>query len=238
MKLLRGLTTLFVLLAVACTGTETGNPSADTQLTLRARSADSQVVTIGTDQGRIRVTAAWVSLGPISLVACDAAASEVLRPIAEDIVAAPAPRAFETEGDVYCGLGTRYDRASGELPGGAPVELPGRSLVVIGQRNDGVGFRLATELSAPVSLAATAPGFSVDALEHSLILAFDLASWFDTVDLTVATLETDGSIRVDAQRNPALLGAFDAGIGGSATLHHDIDHDGELDADELAVLAH
>jgi hypothetical protein len=223
---------------IACTGTETGNPSAQGSFALRARSGDTQGVTIGTAGGRVRVDSVWLSLGAISLSACDGPATEVAGAAVQDLVAAPEASRFDRELESYCGLATRYVLASGPLPNGAPADLASRSVLVIGQRNDGVAFRLASELAEPVALSVPAPGFPVDDASHSLILAFDLATWFTSVDLSTATVEPDGTIRVDAQHNATLRTSFDAGLGVSTSLHHDLNHDGHLDSDELTPIAH
>jgi hypothetical protein len=46
------------------------------------------------------------------------------------------------------------------------------------------------------------------------------------------------TIRVNAGENPAQLANFEAAIAGSATLHHDLDHDGQLDPEDQTEIAH
>jgi hypothetical protein len=230
---------LLCTLATACAGTETGNPNIqESSLTLRARSRDSSVVTIGAGAGRIRVDAAWVALGAVSLGACDGAAREVLGPVEQDVAAPPESRSFERELEGYCTLASGHRRAPPEVPAHAPPELAGRSLVVIGRRGDDVPFRLGSAAVVPFTLSEPPPGFAVDDAQHSLILAFDLAAWFSGVDLDTATVSVDGTIRVDGTENPDQLADFEAAIAGSTTLHHDLDHDGVLDPEDQTEIAH
>lgn len=230
---------LLLALLPACAGTETGNPSIqESSLTLRARSRDASVVTIGSGSGRVRVDAAWMALGAVGLSPCDAEPREVLAPVEQDVVAPPEPRAFERDRDAYCALSSQHARAPATLPNGAPPELADRSLVVIGRRGDDVAFRLGSAAVVPFTLSAAPPGFAVDDQNHSLILAFDLAAWFANVDLDGIVVDPGDSIRVNATENPDQLAAFEAAIAGSASLHHDLDGDGLLDPEDQTEIAH
>ena len=231
---LRWLSFVVLLWTLGCTGTETGNPSLQQSLTLRARSRNPADVTFGSGQGRVRVDAAWVVLGEVSLGECDGHSEPVLEPVATDLAAAPAPRSFDHERPRYCTVDTGWERAAAHAPAEAPPELVDRSLVVIGRRSDDVQFRLGSTLNLPIHVAAAEPGFE---LAQPLILAFDLAQWFASVDLDAATVGGDATIRIDANENPTLLAELEASLPASATLHYDTNENGLLDPEEQTVIA-
>jgi hypothetical protein len=70
---------------------------------------------------------------------------------------------------------------------------------------------------------------------RSLLVAFDVARWFETVDLSTATVGGDGAIRIDLSNNAGLLTAFESGVSGSASLYGDVNRDGELDAQDTRL---
>ena len=232
---LKWLLFLALLWTIGCTGTETGNPSLQQSLTLRARSRDPADVTLGSGQGRIRIDAAWVVLGEVALGECGGPHEPVLDPVATDLAAAPETRSFAHERPSYCALDTGWERSAAHAPAHAPPELPGRSLVVLGRRSDDVPFRLGSTLNLPIQVATPAPGFD---LGEPLILAFDVAQWFSAVDLDTATVDpNDSTIRIGVSENAALLALLEASLPASATLHHDANENGLLDPEEQSVIA-
>ena len=68
-SLSRGIAAL-ALLALGCTGTETGNPSATLELRLRAHSSKPEVASTGAGSGVLAVEQARVSLTHLELVGC------------------------------------------------------------------------------------------------------------------------------------------------------------------------
>jgi hypothetical protein len=98
-----------------------------------------------------------------------------------------------------------------------------------------VGFRLRSDLVVPVQLTSSDAPFAVDA-HRPLILAFDVARWFASVDLDAAVV-TDGMIRVGDGQNAPQLTDFEAQVDNAASLHHDLNANGVLDPEELEPVA-
>ena len=126
----------------------------------------------------------------------------------------------------YCKLGVFIEPS----PADGPPKLEGLTVLVRGTRSDDVAFEVRSTLPQIVKIHAVEP------LGAYLALGFDLATWFDGVDVDGASV-TDGVALIDDETNPSALAAFDANTPSAVALYVDADRDGVLDADELEPVA-
>ncbi len=215
-----------------CAGTETGNPSIDTQIALTAHSSDHARVAIRVSEGGLVVDRAWLSLGSVALLAgndCTATSRRFsTAPLGTaDHTSGPEVAALAAEVGDYCGLGVRFEAALI-----APLEAPallGHSVLLEGHLADGSAFSLASPRATEVRVAALAGSFALDDERFALLLGFDLATWLSRTDFTTATREADGSVRVDETHNPDLLDSFETELAAGLELYRDRDADTALD---------
>lgn len=231
------------LLALACFGcaggTETGNPALSTEIALQVHSTDPGAVAVNQGEGGSVVQQAWVSFGVFDFRRAgecgqmnefenQAGPTLVVADLAE-----PSTRiGLELGTDTYCGLIVPLEKMTTELPEGAPPELADHSIVVKGERADGVAFTLAYPEQDELELAGVGGDFDLEADGEGLLLLFDVSVWMDGVDLQNAVFAPGNEIRIDAQNNPGLLEAFELNVECALELYRDGDGDGELDADD------
>lgn len=148
---------------------------------------------------------------------------------------------FEKDAGDYCVLGLLLDADSvASIPDGAPAELGGASLVLLGKRAiDDAPVKVVLDVSDKMRLEAVGGSFAIDGRETtSLVVSLDAASWFDAETLDAAVLDADDALVVDAQHNAPVLAKFIEGMRSDITLLLDDDGDGELsDAERAAPLA-
>ncbi len=229
------------LVLVGCAPTETGNPSLTTTgLALSAYSSDSSRVAIGSQPGALSIDLMWVSIASIDLDPCDGQprVTAVAGPFSEDLASRPrSVHDLDTELDRFCGLAMGTTPAADDPDGGVPNELVGQTIVVHGQRADSVPFRISS--AHPSSLALLVPdGVGVRDQPRRFLVAFDVVQLVASLDFAGAVVGGDGTIHIDVSNNPTLLSSFEGNIDGSASLHRDLDRDGELDPDESAHINH
>lgn len=102
-----------------------------------------------------------------------------------------------------------------------------------GTRADGTSFEIQSTLT--VNFAFIESGAALDAAH--LVVGADLSHWFSDVDLDHADVGDDGVVHVDANNNPDVLTAFDAGAATAFALYVDANGDGALTDDELTPVA-
>lgn len=221
-----------LLLVPACAGTETGNPPLTAELSVDAHSREPARIGIDVDATEATVEEVWVSVGPLRFIGDDACAApgEAMAQIpsiaAEDHADATAARAvFETTERSFCTVEVNLDLAAAPLPAGAPPELDGASVVVLGHRPDDTPFVIVTDAAAPIPVRALDGRFPIAEGADGLFLGFDMATWLDGVDLAGATVGMDGRIVIDADDNPALAAAFEANLAPGIELYADQDRD-------------
>jgi hypothetical protein len=220
-------------------GTETGNPALSTEIALRVHSTNPGAVAVNQGEGGSVVQQAWVSFGVFDFLRAgecgqmnefenQAGPSLVVADLAE-----PSTRiSLELEKDTYCGLIVPLEKLTDELPEEAPPELADHSIVVKGERSDGVAFTLAYPEQDELELAGVGGDFDLEADGEGLLLLFDVSVWMDGVDLQGAVGSPGGDIRIDARSNPGLLQAFEINVECALEFYRDGDGDGELDADD------
>ncbi len=244
MKWLPAVYFLALALGGCAGGTETGNPAVSTPIALQVYSTDPATVSVGPGEGGSVVRQAWVAFGVFDFrgVGECAGINELNLPPGPSLLVAdladPGTRIeLELEADTYCGLVVPLEKITAELPDGAPAELADHSIVIQGQRADGVGFTLAYPEQDELELAGIAGDFDLAADGEGLLLFFDVSVWMNGVDLQAAALSPDGSIRIDATSNPALLEAFELNVECALELYRDPDGDGALDPGEPQLAA-
>lgn len=222
------------LLCLGCAGTETGNPSIAAQIALTAHSSDPGRVAIRAAEGGLTLQRAWLSLGALSLVEGPDCSAEARRFTAPALGAAdhaeprPALLALEAEAGEYCGLAVPFAPTT-EMPPGAPAELGELSILLEGTLLDGSAFSLGSAARREVLVQSTPPGFALDGVRSALLVGFDVATWLRSPNIADAERELDGSVRIDAAHNPALLQSFEAALAPGIELYRDRDADAVLD---------
>jgi hypothetical protein len=227
------------LLAAAvsgCTATETGNPVTQQTLALTARSSSEDVST-GDSGASLRVSSAWIVLGDMRFVKsadCDrgpASRVDVEGPQAIELVENRDALALELEAASYCRVRVRLDRAK-DLSG-APADLDDHSVLLRGSRADDTELVLRSRRNFDLDLRARGEGFDLTGARGAMILAFDLATWLDGVDLENAEPDANGVIVIDDQADRARLGVFEDNVKQAMELFRDRDRDSKLDEDDL-----
>ena len=136
---------------------------------------------------------------------------------------------FETASGSYCRLHVSLHRVdAGELPVGAPAELGGASVLVLGRRADGVPFTIRTKQPFELRLDAKDGAFDLDG-EEALILGFELRALVDSVDLDSFS---GPEILIDDDTEPSVVAQFDRAVRLSARLFDDENADGGLSPSE------
>jgi len=235
------LTALLVALP-ACAGTETGNPPLTAELTVDAHSREPARVAIDADATEATVEEVWVSVGPVRFIGddgCDAP-DDVMAQIGsigtEDHADGTAARAaFETTERSFCTVEIELAAAAAPLPAGAPPELEGATVVVLGHRPDDTPFIIVSTRTAPIAARAVSGRFPIEPGADGLFLGFDMATWLDGLDLAGATVGMDGRIVIDADDNPASSAAFESNLAPGVEIYRDQDRDAV--PDEAAPLA-
>jgi hypothetical protein len=219
----------------ACTGTETGNPFSS-EASLAARTSDALVVGIGSG-GDVVADSLWISVERVTLVPCDGALAPdpVLGPTVLDAIADGALlTAFATPSSPYCAVDVVLAPAL-EIPSGAPPELAGRALVLLGRAGatpfvaaDGMGTT--ATLAAPTAIAFPAEG-------DGLVIAFDLVPWVQAIDPATLSAGPDGIARVDDTHSADRLASWHAAIVPATTAHRDPNRNGHVEAGEETPIA-
>lgn len=196
---------------------------APVSVAFAAYSSDAQRVGIHDATAQIDVEAAWVSIQGFRLHAASACrqppVTSVDGPLTADLITGhatgPGPDVAVRPGS-FCAIDVVW-RRSRERTDGAPPELRRASILIVGKRADGVAFTLRSRIDTASRLVATdLEGFAVPPDGIAIVLAADVARWFEGIDLTTADIDVKGTtqtIRVDAESNPALLERFESNLG-------------------------
>jgi hypothetical protein len=227
-----GLSKLFALagcalLALACTGSETGNPSP-AKLQLGLQSSDDSIASELATPGAIHVEQLWLSVESVTLLGCDANATETAinpKPLSGDL-AQGVPAGVVPSGD-YCGARVRLVPGNLAAPADVPV-LPA-SVAVQGTRADGVPFAVLS--AAPLDVTLPGALFAVSDQEQ-LLLAFDVSGWLRANVLDAATV-VNGTALLDGRQHPVLTSTFESQV--TVSLHRDENGNGAVDAAEAPL---
>ncbi len=247
--------TLSIMLVVnACTVTEVGNPKMDPgpvvdklQLSFAATSSDPTIATLGapmpSQTPKIRIDSVWIALSGVRFVRnaeCDndAAGTEIdLKQFNRVNLATNTANILPIalNADDYCRVRVRLDRAAtntADVP-----ELFDHSLVIKGTRTDGTTITLQSQANDTIELRSKTTPFAISDAQRALLMSFDVATWFVSLDLTAASV-TDGHIIINHDNNRDLLDAFEIKLHDSVRLLKDDNANGRIDdGDKESVLA-
>lgn len=135
----------------------------------------------------------------------------------------------------YCRLRARLVPVDpSDLPEGAPAELGGAALLVVGTRADGVAFTVRSSSNVMLSLDTAQDHPFELAGREGLMIAFDAQAAANALDLDDLEV-VDGVIIVDQRTNASKLAAFENALRKTAKLFRDEDADGLLSPTESAV---
>jgi hypothetical protein len=145
---------------------------------------------------------------------------------------------FEIPEGGYCRAVVPFVPAAAPLPGGAPADLEGSSIVISGRlAATGTPFRLVSRVERSVVVATVEDGFLLAPEQPGLFLGFDVATWLGTLDLASAELDGEGVAVIDDGSNQDLLSAFEDQLAAGIELYRDLDLDGSVDAPDDELLA-
>jgi hypothetical protein len=229
---------------IGCTGgSETGNPAIPASLTLALHSTDPSVASVGGDEGLV-VTSAWVHVSEIELVAAEQCTGE------DDEREVELPGPFyvairDAAGSLqnllvreraYCGIEVELERAPRNVPDDLPAELSRNTLVVAGRTPAGRPVVVVSQAEHELEIFSAGSTFTVDELTNRLLLSFDVARWFEGLDLDALTVSPDGTVRVSLFDNPDALATFDTRVRDAMQLARDRNENGALDDDDEPLL--
>jgi hypothetical protein len=231
---------LVVLGLVSCAagGSETGNPMAPISIKMQIRSTDPDTVAIKEKTGGTLIDQAWFSFGVFEFIKeglCtkDAGADESGpgKPLlVADLAAKGTAIEMEIDKGDYCGVVVPVQHPTAEVPNDAPAELSNYSLILKGKRSDGVTFTLTHAEEEGLEIVKPMSGtFNVGASADPLLLSFDMAVLMKDINLDLAELESDGTIRIDEDRNRELFEKFEFNLHCALTLYADANRNGALD---------
>lgn len=240
----RLLTALALALSLVggCFGTETGNPSL-ALVAVDAHSSDPARVSVRGTTSAVVIDQAWIAFGAFGLVpegGCPGTTGEregAVLGVGDH--SEPGAVSFDIpldDASRFCGLVAPFAPLSGALPAGAPPELAGRTIVLLGHLADGTRVRIVSAFDGDVMVGDAGGGaFALSTDEPGLFVGLDVARWLGDVDLSGATHEADGSIVLDDTSNTALRDAIDARIPDGVELYRDEDADGVLDPTPVLI---
>jgi hypothetical protein len=243
---LRGLFALsLAALSSSCSsGTETGNPSFQAELSYTAYSSAPQSIGVRDAGSEVVVDSVWLDLDTVALVG----AGRCVEPEPE-VVSVPAlgigdhasgqhnATRFELPRGEYCALDLPFVLAPHEqIQAGVPEDLERHSIMLAGSLADGTPFTLLSAATPTVRLGADAGSFELNARQAETLITFDVAIWLADLDWASAT-RVGGAIGISAQQNPALLARFESNLARGIALYRDANGDGKLD-DVRVRLAH
>ena len=181
----------------------------------------------------VTVESAELSLALVELVPCTTdAAILTTNDFPIELLYEPWPHViFVSAVTDFCGVDLNLAPEPASDPG--LTDLQNLTALFRGTRADGTNFEIHSTLS--VNFEFMESGSTLDAAH--LVVGADFNRWFSDVDLDHADLTDDGVALVDADHNPDLLTAFDAGAATAFALYVDANGDGALTDDELTPVA-
>ena len=222
-------TSLALWLGACVGGSETGNP-VSSELALSVHSTDKTIASVRGVETGARVDSAWVSIGEIEFERaseCDLDLEEEIELPAQAVdLVQPSrdPGALGLPEDAFCRVEFELVARALPLPTGAPAELEGHTLVILGTTASGAPFEITTAMELELEVRSLGAPFTVSGTGESVIhfvLSFDAATWFAGIDLDAGVASPDGVIRVNDEQNGDLLDALESNLEGSADLVYD-----------------
>lgn len=218
-------------------GTETGNPSFQAELSYAAYSSTPLLVGVRDSGAPITVDSAWLDLDRVALFrtgTCDQA-----EPSGESVPALGIgdhasgkhnATLFASAPGAYCGLELPFLVVPpGSTVGDQPRSLEQHSIMLSGTLGDGTPFSLLSAAAPRLHLMADSGAFEISKEQPQTLIAFDVAAWLANLDWASASRQ-DGAVTVSSEQNAGLLAQFEANLGSGVALYRDSDGDGKLDA--------
>lgn len=233
---------LATLLTTGCVGTDVGNPQDEpeqkAEVELRFAGYQESERDALTLAGGAKIDAAWLGLDRFRFRQASQCAEEgafdVAEPIAVDLLAdEPSydPPMFTKPVGDYCQLDLGLARIGAPaLPSNAPEALAENSMVVEGERSDGVRFKIHSRLDKQFYLQGALENFTLVEGQQTLIVGFALNRWINTRKLN--DIEDEDPILIDEDHHADLLAEFQDAVQTSANLYEDANRNGELDGEE------
>ncbi len=224
-----------------CTGTETGNPVAELQIAYDARSSNADAIRIRDDGAPLRLDDIWLRLGEFSFGSTEAECSDddlraVMRPgigVGNHGGDEPLVQDLSVPSDSYCEVLFDYaSQPNPDEPADLPDELNGSAVFLTGELRDGTPVRLLLPSASGVRFAPSDRRFA-DGLQ-TLIIAFDVAAWFDGIDIESASREGN-EVLISERSNPALLQAFQANLARGTELYRDEDANNRVSGGDTRI---
>jgi len=220
----------FGLALVACTGTDTGNPYQQT-VVVDAHSSNTPEIAVAVDDGGAVVTRAWLSIDDLSLYHADvcgdtralvptASAADHAEPAALTVSAS-------LEAAEYCRLSLPFVAATAAQN----PDLAGLSIVIEGTTAAGTPFELTSDIEITVEFEPPSDAISLSPSFGGLFVGFDVASWFEGIDLDAGAL-TGSDLIIDSTSNSAILDVFENNLGSGVELYRDSNENGQLEAED------
>ena len=234
---------LLVLLVIgsgglACTGTETGNPSFEGELSYDAYSSEPARAALREGEQGAVIEQAWLVLGDVTFVDNNHCAEPARAEGHADGLGAGdhapldgARTRFWLAIGQYCGLRLPFERAGKRgLPKGAPPELSGHSIVLAGRlpEREDMPFLIASKLERTVELLP-ASSFELGPDDARLLLGFDLGAWLEGVELDAIAPDEDGRVLITADTQPDLIERFEDNVAAGVGVYFDPDATGMID---------
>jgi len=229
---------LSLVAASGCSsGTETGNPPFQAELSYTAYSSEPESIGVRDPGRQAVVDSAWLDLDAVTLrdaSSCAAAAPTVTSVpalgIGDHAAGQHNATRFSLSGGEYCGLDLPFVLApAAAIRGAVPPDLEQHSIMLAGALADGTRFTLLSAATPTVRLVADASRFEISAEHAQTLIAFDVAAWLGDLDWASA-VRSGGAIQISADANSALLTQFESRLARGVALYRDADGDGQLDA--------
>ena len=218
-------------------GTETGNPSFEAELSYAAYSSAPLVVGVRESGTTVTVASAWLDLDRVSLFRAGTCGQA--EPSGESVPALGVgdhasgkhnATLFASAAGAYCGLELPFVLVPpGSTVGDQPRSLEQHSIMLSGMLGDGTPFTLLSTATPRLHLLADSGDFEISKEQSQALIAFDVAAWLADLDWASATRQA-GAILVSAEENSNLLAQFESNLSAGVALYRDRDGDGKLDA--------
>lgn len=216
-----------ILSPFGCAGTETGNPSMTRQasLSMVLKSSDPSVAQVcpagvACTSSSLNVQSAWLSTDYLEAASCVGQDDSIVPPAAWDLLY-PVAKSFDTQIPQFCGF--RFVTRVGDASlGNIPAELVGASIWLRVTRVDNV----VVDIRSPTILDVGNVDPSHPLGNARLVVALDVAAWFEGIDLNALNVDSDGIARVSSTSNPLILQVLEQQTGNNAILRDEEADDG------------
>ena len=217
---------LWALASGCSSGTETGNPSFQAELSYTANSSMPLAIGVRVPGSQAVVQSAWLDLDTVALIgagSCDRAEPTVSAVpalgIGDHASGNHNATLFALSAAEYCALDLPFVRAGhGDIHDGVPPDLEQNSIMLAGTLADGTPFTLLSAQARTVRLMADAGSFEISQNQAKTLITFDVATWLADLDWASAQ-RVDGAISISRADNPELLAQFESQLARGIALY-------------------